>query len=291
MTSAKHIAVAVLMLVIVLGMMACGSGEPKVTQIVVEVTATPSPTPPATATLRPTATPQPTFTPYPTYTPEPTATPLPTYTPLPTHTPYPTWTPLPTATATPAPTAKPTPRPTRTPTPTPSRRWQSSGHWYKDTEWEDALASVAKDVGLGTDIDVKIATLDADPTATISGELYISLGCLGDTPWGWLTPYTLEVSADIDTFVIGIWDQKSKKFVDDIPNQPAVRTDDGASVYISNRAVLSEVTRLLQKAASGLSQGQVLTAGMWNSGSDVTGMWADFDPSEFQDALKYLDCH
>ena len=120
---------------------------------------------------------------------------------------------------------------------------------------------VAKDMGLGVDYDVRIATLDSDPTSTLPGEIYLSLGCLNDVPWGWLTPYTLVVSADIDTFAVGIWDRKSEKFVDDIPNQPAVRTDDESGLYISNRVVLSGVTRLLRQAASSLPQGQVLTAG------------------------------
>ena len=149
---------------------------------------------------------------------------------------------------------------------------------------------MAKDLGIGTDFDAKVATLDADPTTTISDELYISLGCINDVPWGWLTPYTLEVPADVDTFAIGIWDNNSGKFVDDIPTQPAVRTDNESSLYISNRVVLSGLTRLLRQAASGLPQGQVFTAGMWKQDADGIGMWADFDPDGLQDALNYLEC-
>jgi hypothetical protein len=152
------------------------------------------------------------------------------------------------------------------------------------------LVVAAKDLGLGTDYDVRIATLDADPTTAISGEIYLSLGCLGDVPFGWLTPYTLVVPADIDTFAVGIWDRKSAKFVDDIPDQPAVRNDDESSLTISNRVVLRGVTRLLRQAASGLPQGQVLTAGMWKRGAHDIGMWADFDADGLQDALDYLGC-
>jgi hypothetical protein len=153
------------------------------------------------------------------------------------------------------------------------------------------LVVAAKDLGLGTDYDVRIATLDADPTTAISGEIYLSLGCLGDVPLGWLTPYTLVVSADIDTLAIGIWDRKSEKFVDAIPNQPAVRTDDASGLFISNRVVLSGVTRLLRDAASGLPQGQALTAGMGGKSSDgTTWMWADYDVDGLLDALNYLGC-
>ena len=106
----------------------------------------------------------------------------------------------------------------------------------------------------------------------------------------WLTPYTFIVSADIDTFAFGIWDLGSEKFVDDIPNQPAVRTDDGSALYISNRVVLSGMTRLLREAASGLPRGQALTAGMWASGVGDSGMWGDFNADGLQDALDYLGC-
>ena len=153
------------------------------------------------------------------------------------------------------------------------------------------LVVAAKDLGLGTDYDVRVATLDADPTPTTSGEIYLSLGCLNDIPFSWLTPYTLVVPADIDTFAVGIWDRESGKIVDNIPfNQPAIRTDDESSLYISNRVVLSGMTRLLREAASGLPQGQVLTAGMWKIGVNGSGLWADFDADGLQDALDYLEC-
>ena len=149
---------------------------------------------------------------------------------------------------------------------------------------------MAKDLGLGSDYDARFATLDADPTNTISGEIFLSLGCVDDVPGGWLTPYTFIVSAYVDTFSVGIWDRGTEKYVENIPNQPATRMDDGSGLYISNRGVLSEITRLLREAASGLPQGQVLTAGMWTSGVDGSGMWAVFNADGLQDALDYLGC-
>ena len=49
MNTLKSVAAA-LLVTMILGAMACGAGEPAVTQIVVEVTSTPEPTLPATAT-------------------------------------------------------------------------------------------------------------------------------------------------------------------------------------------------------------------------------------------------
>ena len=72
---------AALLLTVILGAMACGPGEPAVTQIVVEVTATPSPRPtrtpiPIVVEVTATPSPRPTRTPIPTII-LPTATPMP----------------------------------------------------------------------------------------------------------------------------------------------------------------------------------------------------------------------
>ena len=151
------------------------------------------------------------------------------------------------------------------------------------------MSEWAKNAGLATDYDARVATLDADPSSGYT-DVYLSLGCLDAVPTGWLTPYTSELSPGIDTFTVGILDLGTDKFVDDISNQPAIRTDDESGLVIVNRAVLSGVTRLLLKGAGGLPQRQVLTAGMWQAGVDGTGVWSDFDADGFQDALDYLGC-
>ena len=249
-----------------------------------------SPPPPPTSDLQatvtamvqdiPTQTPYPTYTALPTYTPAPTATLYPTYTPAPTAEPYPTYTPAPTA------TPEPTPSPTTPGQPT----WQDSGNWYRDTDSEISLDAVFRDIAPGIEYDVRMATLDADPKSTWT-DLSLTLGCLNDTPVGYLYPYTFVVPAGVDTYTVGIWDHTAGTFVDDLRDYPAILTDDGSGLYISNRAVLRGIVTLLEQATSGLPEGQRLVAGMWESSVDGGGLWADFKPAGSRDALRYLDCH
>ena len=238
-----------------------------------------------TATPYPTATLRPTYTPYPTHTRYPTATPLPTYTPYPTATPYPTYTPAPTAT--PEPTPTPTPRPTATP---PAPTWQGSGHWYRDTELEMSLDAVYRDIAPGIEYDERMATLDAGPESTWA-DLSLTLGCVNDTPIGYLFPYTLVVPAGVDTYTVGIWDQTAGVSVDHLGDYPVTLTDDGSGLFITNRVVLRRIVNLLEQAASGLPEGQRLVAGMWESSADDGGLWTDFEPGGSRDALRYLGCH
>ena len=262
----------------------------------------PTQTPYPTSTTSPTYTPAPTYTavpPYPTYTPASPATPYPTYTPAataepyPTHTPYPTATPYPTytpaPTATPEPTLTPTPHPTVTPVPT-APTWQGSGHWYRDTELEITLDTVYRGIAPGIEYDVRMATLDAGPDS-IWADLSITLGCVNDTPIGYIFPYTFVVPAWVDTYTVGIWDHTAEAFVDRPNDYPAALTDDGSGVFITNRTVLRPIVTLLEQAASGLPEGQHLVAGMFDSSVDDGGLWTDFEPAGWRDASRYLGCH
>ena len=232
----------------------------------------PPPTPDLQATVTAMIKDIPTQTPYPTYTPAPTAEPYPTYTLAPTATPYPTYT-L-------APTAMPTPS---------APTWRGSGYWYRDTEFETSLDAVYQGIAPGTEYDVRLATLDASPKSAF-GDLSLTLGCVNDTPIGYLFPYTLVVPAGVDTYTVGIWDQTAEMFVDRLGDHPVALNDDGSAVFITNRAVLLGIGALLEQTASGLPEGQRLTAGMWESSTD-DGLWTDFESAGSRNALRYLGCY
>ena len=119
----------------------------------------------------------------------------------------------------------------------------------------------------------------------------LSLGCLNDIPVGYLYPYTFVVPAGVDTYAIHIWDYTAETFVDDLTDHPAILTDDGAGLYITNRAILRGIVTLLEQAASGLPEGQQLVTGMWDSAASDDGLWSGFEPAGLRDALRYLDCH
>ena len=239
-----------------------------------------------TATLQPTYTPYPTFTPYPTLTPAPTGTPYPTYTPaptlepLPTHTPYPTSRPLPTYT--------PYPTPTRASTKEPS--WQGTGHWYRDSDFERGLQEILQDLSGGTEYDVKMATLDADPS-TAGNDLYLTLGCLESVPVGYIFPYSSEIPANVDQYRVGIWDGEQAIWVDQGIKSSVLLTDDGSGVYITNRASLREIVRLLKRSSSGLPVEQYLSTIIYNSSTDDVDCWSGFDAAGVADVLRYLDCY
>ena len=260
------------------------------------VEAIPTQTPYPTSTASPTYTPVPTYTavpPYPTYTQASPATPYPTYTPAPTAEPYPTYTPAPTHTPAPTATPYPTPEPlpTAMPSPTPpAPTWRGSGHWYRDTDYEMVLDAVYRDIAPWVEYDVGMATLDAGPESRWA-DLLLTLGCVNDTPIGYLFPYTFVVPTGMDTYTVGIWDHTAGVFVDHLGDYPITLTDDGSGLFITNRVVLRRIVNLLEKAVSGLPEGQRLVAGMWEGGADDGGLWTDFEPAGWRDASRYLGCH
>ena len=116
------------------------------------------------------------------------------------------------------------------------------------------------------------------------------MGCVNDTPIGYLFPYTLVVPVGVDTYTVGIWDQTAEMFVDRLGDHPVALNDDGSAVFITNRAVLLGIGALLEQAASSLPGGQRLTAGMWESSTDDC-LWTDFESAGSRDALRYLGCY
>ena len=251
---------------------------------------TPEPLP--TQTPAPTATAYPTYTPYPTPTPAPTGTAYPTYTPYPTPTPEPT--PTPTLPPTPAPTLPPTPAPTAepTPAPTPAPAWQATSDWYRDTNSEQVFYERMAELSPGSVGNAKVATLDSNPTRMDSA-LYLTLGCLNSMPYGYITTYDLQLPANADRYMVGIWDAMKGEWTDEEIDLPLDRTDDGLSVYITNRPTLREIVRLLKIASSGLPSEQYLSAGVYDSGPGTpdVDVWSGFDSAGVEDALSYLGCH
>ena len=266
---------------------ACFTPEPLPTH-------TPAPTATAypTDTPYPTPTPAPTATAYPTDTPYPTPTPAPTATAYPTDTPYPTPTPAPTATAYPTDTPYPTPTPALTPEPTPAPAWQATSDWYRHTDLEQGFHELMAELLPGGVVNVEVATLDSNPTRMDSA-LYLTLGCFNSIPVGYISTYDLQIPANADRYMVGIWDEMKVEWTDEGIDLPLVRTDDGFSVYITNRPALREIVRLLKISSSGLPSEQYLTAGVYDSGPgtpDVV-LWAAFDAAGVEDALSYLGCH
>ena len=236
----------------------------------------------------PTQTPAPTATAYPTYTPYPTPTPEPTATAYPTYTPYPTPTPEPTATAYPTDTPYPTP----TPEPTPEPAWQESSDWYRDMNWEQGFDKLMQERSPGSAVSWKIASLDSDPTRMDSA-LYLTLACYDSMLVGYISTYDSQIPANADRYMVGIWDEMKGEWTDEGIDLPVVRTDDGFSVYITNRPALREIVRLLRISSSGLPSEQYMSAGVYDSGpgkSDVE-LWSAFDAAGVEDALSYLGCH
>ena len=251
--------------VLLLAMVACAS----------EPTATPEPTP--TPTLQPTATLEPTPTP----TLQPTATPKPTPTPEPTATPEPT----------PTPTATPQPTPTPTPEPTPTPVWTSSGNWYRDVEFESLTYNALLENFPGVEWDVKFASLDADPAVGL-GEvsLILTLGCLSDSPIFLLSGYSAEDLTEADTYTVGIWDYQKQEFSAGGAYRQPTLNEFGISLVVENRLIVREIAGLLNQAAAGLPEGQVLVAGIWNSQGSLS-LWSDYTADGLEDALHYLDCY
>ena len=255
---------------------------------------TPEPLPTQTPAPSATATAHPTYTPYPTPTPAPTATAYPTYTPYPTPTPEPTPAPTPTPTPEPTATAYPTytPYPTPTPEPTPEPAWQATSDWYRDTISEQVFHELMAELLPGTVGNAKVATLDSNPTR-MDNALYLTLGCVNSMPYGYITAYDLQLPANADRYMVGIWDAMKGEWTDEGIDLPLDRTDDGRSVYITNRPTLREIVRLLKIASSGLPSEQYLSAGVYDSGPGTpdVDVWSGFDSAGVEDALSYLGCH
>ena len=234
-----------------------------------------TPTPEATATATPTLTP----TPAPTATPEPTATPRPSPTPTPTLTPTPS----------PTPTATPLPTPAATPTPEPNQ-WEFTGYWSQspDYEWTINEALDAE----GYDGEARVATLDAIPTAW-AADVSLSIGCIASLGIAYLTPYSWEVPPSVDTYVIGMWNDKTDSWEDDDLGwySSPILTDDGSAIYVSNQAQVRQIIRILEKADQNRNPDLVLTAGMFDSNEDGLGLWGEFDPDGLKEVLQYLPCH
>ncbi|MYE42267.1 MAG: hypothetical protein F4X27_18885, partial [Chloroflexi bacterium] len=217
----------------------------------------------------------------------PTATPVPEPTPRPT----------PTSTAIPTPTIAPTPTPTRTsvltPTaiPTAAER-QLPGNWYRNADWEHSLVEIMKGIDPDTAYEVRVATLDATPDSA-DQDLAFSLGCIGPTQVGYLSPYSGEMLDYVDTFVFGIWDDAAGEYLADHEHfySSPVLTDDGLSIYITNNAQLRQIITTLTHAAEGMEPAQSLVSGMWDQDDDDDfGLWSEFDSAGIGDALWYLGC-
>ena len=247
-----------------------------------------APAPLPTYTPHPTHTPAPTWPPLPTYTPFPTLASLPTYTPYPTHTPYPTWTPVPPPSPTPRPTDVPTPTPQPAPTP---ETWKGTGNWYRDTEYEIALRPILQAQGI--DESGTFATLDADPDAWAS-DMSLTLGCLLSSRLIYLFPYSLSVASEVDTYVVGMWNDSTETWKDGEVHfyYNPVLTDDGSAIFIVNNAQIRQILDILRTADRNQNPKHAMNVGMYDStDEDGVEFWSEFDPAGLQDALEYLDCY
>ena len=223
----------------------------------------------------------PTVTPTPTRQPTATALPTPTSAPTPTDVP----------TATPAPTPPPTPTATPVPSPTPASEWKGSGSWYRDSEWELALAEVFKEQGRDN-LELRVATMDADPSAW-SSEVVLTLACLEDFRVAYISPYTYIVPESVDTYTVGIWDYGIENWseTDTLVYSDPVITDDGSSIYVLNSIQVRQIFNVVLNAHQNQDADSKLNIGMYAEGDDnQTGLWSEFDTDGLDDALGYLAC-
>ena len=200
----------------------------------------------------------------------PTATPQPTYTPQPTFTPYPT-----------------PPAPTRS-----EPIWQGTGHWYRDSEFEQQSHEFYQSLFPGTEVHVRAASLDADPKRE-GADLYLTLGCLNSQPIGYLWPYSQHVPANLDEYRVGIWDRSKGVWVDPGVETSITITDDAMGIYITNRVALREIVRLLKTSSVGLPTNRYLNAIVYESSTEGADFYffSEFDAAGVADALRYLGCH
>ena len=147
-----------------------------------------------------------------------------------------------------------------------------------------------RDLVPGVEYDVKMASLDADPSKE-GDDLSLTLGCLNSLPVGYILPYNLHIPANVDAYMVGIWDVVRAVWVDRGRERSVTLTDDGSGAYISNRAVLREIVGFLKKSSSGLPADHGLSVILFDSDTDGVDYWSEFDAAGVADALRYLGCH
>lgn len=144
----------------------------------------------------------------------------------------------------------------------------------------------------GTDGQYKIATLDPDPD--LLNEVTVSLGCIQRLPVAYLTPSVTQVPPWVDTYVLGMWDDREKDWLDEHYHRyydPTI-TLDGAAIYIHNRIQVSQLLELLEYASRNQSSRYAFNTGMYDLDNDnQTGLWGEYDVSGLENALEYLDCY
>ena len=182
------------------------------------------------------------------------------------------------------------PPPVPTATPAPAEGWQESGLWYRSTEDEAILESVYRSLTPGVDPKVRSATLDSDIN-TISHDFAINFSCAYEQPLIRLFPYTFEVPAGIDTYVVAIWDESSRTIVAGTDSQTADTNDEGSALVIWHRLIALEIADLIRFAEDSLTDSQVAFATMWDSDNEDTELWADFDTTGAAEAFEYLACY
>ena len=226
----------------------------------------------------------------------PAPTPAATPTPRPTHTPFPS----PTrnqaanapvyvnlvATLTPAPT--PTVRPYQQPTQT-TNHWSETGNWYRDHEYENRVNAELK--AQGYDQDASFASLDSVPDAWAS-QLHLTFGCVSGTKVAYFFPYSYLVPPEVDTYVIGIWDESADAWKDGDVHfyYDPILVDDGSGIFVANQAQVRQMFSIIQKAARQPNRNQALNAGMFADNDENIQFWGEFDVAGIQDVVEYLPC-
>ena len=135
-----------------------------------------------------------------------------------------------------------------------------------------------------------MASLDADPSRS-GDDLSLTLGCLDSLPVGYIFPYNLHIPANLDAYMVGIWDGVRTIWVDGGHERSVTLTDDEGGAYITNRAVMSEIVGFLEKSSSGLPTCHVLNVILYDSDTDGFDYWSGFDSAGVVEALRYLGCH
>ena len=144
----------------------------------------------------------------------------------------------------------------------------------------------------GLEDEARVAILDANP-ASPAADLSLSLGCIGSFQVSYLAPYSLAVPPSVDTYIVGIWDEETGSWMDgNLGRYGSLQiTDDGSAIYVSNRAQVRQIVGILATAAGNLNPDLVLNVGMFDSENEEgPSVWAEFDPTGLEDALRYLPC-
>ena len=172
---------------------------------------------------------------------------------------------------------------------TPAVEWEGTGDWYRDHDYELGVNLALEAQGLN--ISASFATLDALESEQ-SGDLSLTLGCIGKVKTMYLTPYSLEVPSSMDTYGVGMWDYKAGGVATGtwaIYKNPAL-TDDGSAIYVSKNSQVRGIVDALWKSDANQDPDLVLNAAMYDSTTEYSGLWSDFDPTGLEDALDYLPC-